>query len=266
LRVPNHPFKVLSKNKIKLIRSLDLKKNRLATGLFVAEGTKLVFDLIKSEIAISEVFCTNLIFSELISQKPVFKIELVDKEELSKISFLKTAPEIVAIFRIPKLVIDWNEVKDDLTLVLDTIQDPGNLGTIVRLADWYGIRNIICSEESADLYNPKVIQSTMGAFARVKVHYVVLPQFLDQAKELKIPIYGTFLEGEDLYKCDLTSNGLVIMGNEGNGISGETAAYISRKINIPSYPPGVVTSESLNVAIATSVVCSEFRRRIICKV
>jgi len=266
LPVPKHPCKVLSKNKIKLIRSLDIKKNRLATGLFVAEGTKLVYDLLKSEIEISEVFCTKLIFSELINYKHNFTIETVDKDELARISFLKTAPEIVAIFRIPEMVIDWNEIMEDLTLVLDTIQDPGNLGTIIRLADWYGIRNIVCSEDSADLYNPKVIQSTMGAFARVKVHYVALPGFLNHAKALKIPIYGTFLEGEDLYKCDLTDNGLVIMGNEGNGISDETATYISRRINIPSYPPGVVTSESLNVAIATSVVCSEFRRRIICKV
>lgn len=264
--VPNHRCKVLSKNKIKLIRSLDVKKNRLDTGLFVTEGAKLVFDLLKSEIEISEVFCTNLIFSELNNYKYNFTIEPVDKDELARISFLKTAPDIIAICRIPKMVIDWNELTDDLTLVLDTIQDPGNLGTIIRLADWYGIRNIVCSEESVDIYNPKVIQSTMGAFARVKVHYVALPGFLHQARELKIPVYGTFLEGEDLYKCDLTANGLIVMGNEGSGISDKTATYISRKINIPSYPPGVVTSESLNVAIATSVVCSEFRRRIICKV
>ena len=135
----------------------------------------------------------------------------------------------------------------------------------MRLADWFGIRNIICSEECADLYNPKVIQSTMGAFARVKVHYVALDNFLHRAKELNIPIYGTFMEGENLFKCDLTTNGLVVMGNEGNGITDKTATFVSRKISIPSYPPGISTSESLNVAIATSVVCSEFRRRIICK-
>ncbi|MCX6235992.1 MAG: RNA methyltransferase [Bacteroidia bacterium] len=256
---------MLSKNKIKLIRSLDLKKNRLATGLFVAEGKKLVFDLIKSEIEVSEVFCTKLVYSELINYKRGFIIGIVEKEELAKISFLKTTPEIVAVFKIPESVIDWNEIFGDLTLVLDAIQDPGNLGTIVRLADWFGIRNIICSEDCADLYNPKVIQSTMGAFARVKVHYVSLPGFLKQAKQLNIPIYGAFLEGENLYKCDLTFNGLIVMGNEGNGISDITTAYISRKIKIPSYPSGVVTSESLNVAIATSVICSEFRRRIICK-
>ncbi len=256
---------MLSKNKIKLIKSLDLKKNRSITGLFIAEGKKLVFDLLKSDIEASELFCTRQIASEITNYKYDLKVEIVDKNELARISFLKTTPEIVAVFKIPKSEIDWNEIKGDLTLVLDAIQDPGNLGTIVRLADWFGIRNVICSEECADLYNPKVVQSTMGAFARVKVHYVSLPEFMSQAKQSNIPIYGTFLEGENLYKCDLTPNGLVVMGNEGNGISENIASFISRKLNIPSYPTGVATSESLNVAIATSVICSEFRRRVICK-
>jgi len=256
---------VLSKNKIKLIRSLDLKKNRLSTGLFIAEGKKLVLDLLKSEIVVSELFCTRLIASELTSQNHDLQFEIVDKEDLARISFLKTTPDVIGIFRIPKSVIDLNEIKKDLTLVLDAIQDPGNLGTIVRLADWFGIRNIICSEDSADLYNPKVVQSTMGALSRVKVHYVVLPDFMRAAKQLDVPIYGTFMEGENLYNCDLTANGLVVMGNEGSGISENTALFISRRINIPSYPSGVVTSESLNVAMATSIICSEFRRRTICK-
>jgi RNA methyltransferase, TrmH family len=256
---------VLSKNKIKLIRSLDLKKNRLASGLFVAEGKKLIFDLLASEIAVSEIFCTNLISSELINYKNISKIDVVEKEELARISFLKTTPEIVAVFKIPESVIDWNEIKSDLTIVLDSIQDPGNLGTIVRLADWFGIRNIVCSEDCADLYNPKVIQSTMGGFARVKVHYLPINEFLQRANQLNIPIYGTFLEGENLYKCDLTAYGIIVMGNEGNGISDLTKTCISRKIHIPSFPTGAATSESLNVAIATSVICAEFRRRIICK-
>jgi len=257
--------KVLSKNKIKLIRSLDKKKNRLATGLFIAEGKKLVFDLLRSEITISEVFCTSLIASEIINYNSDLKIEIVDKEQLAQISFLKTTPEIVAVLVIPKFVIDWYEIKDDLSIVLDEIQDPGNLGTIVRLADWFGIRNIICSEACADLYNPKVIQSTMGAFARVKVHYIAIPEFLMRARALNIPIYGAYMEGENLYNCDFTPKGLIVMGNEGKGISDNAANYISRKISIPSYPAGALTSESLNVAIATAVICSEFRRRVICK-
>ena len=135
----------------------------------------------------------------------------------------------------------------------------------MRLADWFGIGNIVCSEDCADLFNPKVVQSTMGALARVKVHYVQLPEFMIKAKQLNIPIYGTFMEGENIYKCDLTTNGLVVMGNEGNGISDIISTCITRKISIPSYPTGAATSESLNVAMATSIICSEFRRRIICK-
>lgn len=261
----NRPNLLLSKNKIKLIHSLNLKKNRLATGLFVAEGKRLVVDLLHSEITIAELFCTSEIAKELENFNPAQQITIVNKEDISRITFLKTSPEIVAVCEIPESVIDWEEVKSDLTLVLDDIQDPGNLGTIVRLADWFGIRNIVCSEGCADLYNPKVIQSTMGAFARVKVHYVSVPGFLNEAKQCNIPVYGAYLEGENLYKSDLNPNAILVMGNEGNGISDLTGTYINKKVNIPSFPEGVVTSESLNVAIATSVICAEFRRRIICK-
>ena len=256
---------VLSKNKIKLISSLDQKKNRLSVGLFVAEGKKLVSDLLQSDFAVSEVFCTNNIALELSNFKLGQRINILDKEELSKISFLKTTPEIIALCEIPNPVVNWDEISHNLTLVLDEIQDPGNLGTIIRLADWFGIRNIICSENCADLYNPKVVQATMGAFTRVRIHYVSLTGFLEQATQLKIPVYGAFLEGENIYQCELTENGLLVMGNEGKGISDKVSELISRKINIPSYPDGVITSESLNVAVATSVICSEFRRRIICK-
>lgn len=256
---------MLSKNKIKLIRSLGLKKNRLANGLFVAEGEKLVFDLLRSGFIPNELYCTTLSSYKLISYKPDIRFGLVEKEDLSRISFLKTTPEIVAVFKVPQFEIDWDEIQCDLTIALDTIQDPGNLGTIVRLADWFGIRNIVCSKECADLYNPKAIQATMGAFAHVKVHYVHLPEFLGHARQLGLPIYGASMEGENLYKSDLTINGIVLMGNEGNGISDEICTYISRKINIPSFPTGTLTTESLNVAMATSVICSEFRRRVICK-
>jgi len=256
---------VLSKNKIKLIRSLDQKKNRLATGLFIAEGKKLVLDLLQSDFAVSEVYCTSKSAAEITSYKPDLNIEIADKEELTRISFLKTVPEIIALCRIPHSEICWDEICKNLTLVLDEIQDPGNLGTIVRLADWFGIKNVICSENCADIYNPKVVQATMGAFTRVKIHYVSLTGFLEKAKQLSIPVYGAFLEGENLYHCELTENGLIVMGNEGNGISEIIAKSISRKINIPSFPPGDLTSESLNVAVATSVICAEFRRRVICK-
>lgn len=256
---------MLSKNKIKQIQSLDQKKNRIATGLFVAEGKKLVFDLVHEAMIPEELFCLKELAPELEKFKTVNHINIVDIEEIKKISFLKTPPEIVAVFKIRKEEIEWDQLQKELILVLDAIQDPGNLGTIVRLADWFGIRDIICSETCADIYNPKSIQSTMGALARVKIHYAPLPQVLEKALSLKIPVYGTFLEGENIYKCDLTTNGMVVMGNEGKGISDLVSGFVSRKINIPSFPPGEATSESLNVAIATSIICSEFRRRVICK-
>jgi len=251
---------MLSKNKIRLIRSLSIKKNRSAEGLFVAEGRKLVFDLLGSHLSLREVFCTREIAADMVNIN-ANQITLLKKEELDRISFLKTTSEIIALFEIPETCLNWEEIIKDLCLVLDSVQDPGNLGTIVRLADWFGIKNIICSEDSADLYNPKTVQATMGAIARVNVQYLSLKDFLSEAVKLKIPVYGTFLEGENLFSTDLTSNGIVVMGNEGNGISSEIEGFISKKINIPSYPMMNNGSESLNVAAAASIVCAEFRRR-----
>jgi len=255
---------MLSKNKIKLIRSLGLKKNRSEKGLFVAEGRKLVFDLIKSQLSLREVFCTREISAKLVTVNAE-KITELKNVEMERISSLKSTPEIIGLFEIPKAGFSWEEIKKDLCIVLDSVQDPGNLGTIVRLADWFGIKNIICSEDCADLYNPKTVQATMGAIARVNVHYLLLKDFLSEVVKNKVPIYGTFLEGENLFSTDLTSNGIVVMGNEGSGISKEIEAFISKKINIPSYPLMNNGSESLNVAVAASIVCAEFRRRIICK-
>ncbi len=253
---------MLSKNKIKLIRSLDLKKSRRATGLFIAEGEKLVTDLIQSGIEISEVLCVESLAKDIKRYNSTLQVEIVTKNELERISFLKSPSDIVAICKIPEAVIDWAKIQKELTLVLDEIQDPGNLGTIVRVADWFGIRTIICSENCADLYNPKVVQSTMGALSRVKVSYLPLIEFLTLAKQQNIPIYGAYLEGENLYNCKLTENGLLVVGNEGNGISETIAPFISKKLNIPSYPIGVATSESLNVASATSIIVAEFRSRV----
>ena len=138
-------------------------------------------------------------------------------------------------------------------------QDPGNLGTIVRLADWFGIRHIVCSPDTADLYNPKVVQATMGALARVKVYYTSLPDFLSQVDSSVV--YGTFLDGEDIYHTSLTKSGVIVMGNEGNGISAKLEPYIGKRLYIPNYPVGQPTSESLNVAVAAAITCAEFRRR-----
>ena len=253
---------MLSKNKIKWIRSLEHKKFRNETRCFLAEGNKLVADMLPAfecEFLLSE-------SSWLATQGDIrAKEHLVAEEgEIERASLLRNPQQALAVFRQPDYVLDTEALKTKLSLVLDGIQDPGNLGTIIRLADWFGIENIICSPDTVDTYNPKTVQATMGALARVRTHHLDLTDFL-QAMEISdrasFPVYGTFLEGENLYTKSLTSTGLIVMGNEGNGIRPEIESFISHKIHIPSYPLQSATSESLNVAVATAIVCSEFRRQ-----
>ena len=149
----------------------------------------------------------------------------------------------------------------ELMLALDGVQDPGNLGTICRIADWFGIENIICSQDTADIFNPKAIQATMGAISRVHVHYTDLQKYLRNASDADIPVYGTFLDGDNIYEHRLSPHGIIVMGNEGKGISAGIAQNISRRLLIPNYPPERITTESLNVAVATAITCAEFRRR-----
>lgn len=249
---------MLSKSKIKLITSLAHKKYRDETGLFVAEGVKLTSDL-------APVFeCEILIYTasrekEANAIKANEKI-LADDASLQKISTQKSPQGMLAIYRKkPVGEIAKEVLAGELSLALDDIQDPGNLGTIIRIADWFGIKNIFCSESTADAYGHKTVQATMGALARVNIHYVHLPDFLSAMKN--IPVYGTFLNGSDLYTSELSSHGLIVMGNEGNGISPEVAELVTHKLMIPSYPKDAPTSESLNVGVATAIVCGEFRRR-----
>ena len=182
----------------------------------------------------------------------------VSESQLAQASFLQNPQQVLAVFYQANREIDIDP-STELLLALDGIQDPGNLGTIIRLADWYGIRHILCSYDTVDVYNPKVVQATMGALARVNIHYSDLVEFLVEHKD--IPVYGTLLDGNDMYKQHLTPNGIIIMGNEGNGIKSEIQQMITNKLYIPNYPPDSLTSESLNVAIATAIVCAEFRRR-----
>lgn len=247
----------LSKNRIKYIHSLELKKKRKEEQVFVAEGPKLIEDIMGTFP------CRILIATgDWLKQHPGMQaaetIE-VTYDELSKVSLLKHPQQVLGVFEQPIHTTDHNVVADSLCLALDDIQDPGNLGTIIRLADWFGIEHIFCSLNTADVYNPKTIQATMGAIARVKIHYVDLPQFIRTIEGC--PVYGTFLDGENIYDQPLTSCGLIVMGNEGNGISGDIADLINRRLYIPNYPDERETSESLNVAIATAIVCSEFRRQ-----
>lgn len=248
---------MLSKNKLKYIRSLRDKKYRNEHGTFIAEGNKMITELLstlKCQLLIATPQFTNNIAPENIEE-----IIEVSDSRLAQASLLKTPQQALAVFYQPQAD-DHIELNGQLVLALDDIQDPGNMGTIVRLADWYGIRHIFCSHSTADIYNPKVVQATMGAIARVQVHYVDLVSFLRQHAD--IPVYGTLLDGKNIYEQDITPHGIVVMGNEGNGIRPEIEQLISKKLFIPNYPLGTQTSESLNVAIATAIVCAEFRRRI----
>lgn len=247
----------LSKNKIKFIKSLAIKKYRDEANCFLAEGNKLVADILPY-------FACELLLvqnSWLATQGDIKAKELlvVSDEDLKKASLLKNPQQVLGIFKKPEYQLNKNELKDKLSLVLDDIQDPGNLGTIIRLADWFGIEHVICSPETVDVYNPKTIQATMGAMARIKVHYTNLLPFIKDMEG--VPVYGTLLNGENIYNQELSNHGLIVMGNEGNGISKEIEELISDKLYIPNYPQERKTSESLNVAIATAIICAEFRRR-----
>lgn len=247
----------LSKNKIKYIKSLGNKKHRTEYNTFVAEGTKLVFDLMQT--------CRCQLIAAtptLLSAHPDIEAEeiiMVQEDELKKATFLKTAPQVIAVFHQPPATSSDHNFGQHLNLVLDGVQDPGNMGAIVRIADWFGFEHIICSPDTVDIFNPKTVQATMGAIARVKVIYTELVDFLQQHSHL--PIYGTFLEGEDIYSSSLSRNGFIVMGSEGQGIGEKTKKMINKKLFIPNFPEGRTTSESLNVAAATAITCAEFRRR-----
>ncbi len=264
----------ISKAQIKLVRSLQQKKFRDELGLFVAEGEKCVSELTKAfEIQL------KIKNYELISREADDDVLSATSTEIEQMSGLRTPQGVVGVFK-KRPIGDWKLEIGDLILALDGIQDPGNMGTIIRTCDWFGVHDIVCSRDTADCYNPKVVQATMGALARVRIHYVDLPEWL---KELKIKneelkIFGTLLEGKDMYEVlkangeGLKANGIIVMGNEGNGISQEVRKLITHPIRIPSYPkngasehsgkneeaPEVI--ESLNVSIATAIVLAEFRR------
>lgn len=248
---------MISKATIKKIHALDMRKFRRNERLFVAEGPKLVDELCAT---MKPVYIAAL--PEWISENAKIvsgtEYDIVTPDELQRASLQKNPQQVIALFPIPEHRFCTEQLKDELVLMLDGVQDPGNLGTIARIADWFGIRNIICSTETADIYNPKAVQATMGALARVKFHYTDLIQLLSQYDG---PVYGTFLDGENIYGQELSENGIIVMGNEGKGISQGVGEMINRRLYIPNYPAGTQTTESLNVAIATSIVCAEFRRR-----
>ena len=248
---------MLSKNKIKYIHSLELKKNRIAERAFVAEGNKLVADMLPF-------FSCKLLVAKpfwMATQGDISAEELLvaEEEDIRKASFQKNPQDVLAVFAMPDWQIETASPQQDLVLALDGIQDPGNLGTIIRTCDWFGVHDIVCSKDTADCYNPKVVQATMGALCRVRIHYVDLKEWL-AAQEC--PIIGTLLEGGNMYESPLPKTGIIVMGNEGNGISQEVRKLITHPVRIPSYPKEKASDviESLNVAIATAIVLAEFRR------
>lgn len=246
---------MLSKAKIKYIRSLEQKKNRQQERVFVAEGPKVVGDLLK--VASARLIVHTAAWKDC-GSTCTERIE-VTEEELRKISFLQHPQEVLAIFPIFDKTTS-SIPNTGLAIALDGIQDPGNLGTIIRIADWFGISQIYCSKDTVDVYSPKVIQATMGSIARVQVSYMDLERLIDSCPD-GYPVYGTLLDGNNIYEEPLSGKGLIVMGNEGNGISSVIRKRINHRLLIPNYPEGRKTADSLNVAIATAIVCNEFRRR-----
>ena len=237
---------MISKNEIKEIKALGQKKFRDERRLFVVEGEKLVAEALQSGF-------------DVVAH---YRVEDIGQEAMAHISQLTHPSPALAIVRQPDPV-PASIQPDELVLALDGIRDPGNLGTILRIADWFGIHTILASEDTVEVYNPKVVQATMGAIFRVKVSYVDLADFLRCPVKpgMMGDVYGTFLDGDNIYQTPLTKGGIIVMGSEANGISSEVASTVTRRLYIPPFPPDAHTSESLNVAVATAITVAEFRRR-----
>jgi TrmH family RNA methyltransferase len=251
---------MLSKSQLKDLGRYALKKRRDEEGVFVAEGGKLIEELSRTYT------CKLLVGTEKLGNQPSIPCEKflrATQDELDRITLQKTARDSFAVFKRPDTPCDnILERRNGLTLALDSVQDPGNLGTIIRICDWFGIEQVWCSVGCADIWNPKVVQSTMGALARVHISTgVCLVNALKEAHKMGLKIYGTLLDGENIYKKNLTENAIIVMGSEGNGLSKEVRRYVNEQLLIPSWPPDRPTSESLNVAVATALVLGEFRRR-----
>lgn len=240
----------------KSVARLDTVKFRRQDGVFKAEGTKCVLDTLGA-FNVRLLAATEEWLASHNVAVPEDKIAVATRRDLEAMSHLSTAPDVICVYEIPQREFDYGRLGKELMLCLDGVQDPGNLGTIIRSADWFGIRRIVCSKDTVDVWSPKVVMATMGALSRVEVYYCELSEVLEHAPV----VYGTFLEGENLYTSELDNNGLIVLGNEGRGISEDVSGWVSRKLTIPSFPAGEATSESLNVAMATSIVVAEFRRR-----
>lgn len=236
---------MITKNQIKFIKSLSLKKNRQKEQLFIAEGEKIVAELLNSNFEFHEIFATN----EWILKNTDVRAIKVNNSELDRISNLKSANNVLAIVKIKQ---DNLSITDGLTLVLDDINDPGNLGTIIRMCDWFGVKQLVCSKSTVDCFNPKVVQSAMGSLFRVSIIYTDLEEYITK---VDTPIYGAFMDGENVRNVKVPESVHLIMGNEANGISEEIDNLITDKVAIKNIGN---SAESLNVAVATSILLHEF--------
>lgn len=238
---------MISKNQIKLITSLKQKKYRLEHQLFVVEGVKTIKELLESDLILHTLYTTETFNIDAINEV------LISALDLKRISFLTTPNTALAVFRIPEFKAIDNS---GLIVALDDIRDPGNLGTIIRLCDWFGVKELLCSKATVDCFNPKVIQATMGSITRVNINYVDLVAFIEKTK---LPVFGAFMDGKNIYKTVLPKEGVLVMGNEANGVSKTIENLVNHKISIPRFGT-LQATESLNVATATAVLLSEFRR------
>ena len=238
-------IKVISKNQIKNITRLQQKKYRQQEGLFIAEGVKVINEFLNSAFKLVDFFTTK-----------TFNVEnetLITEAELKKISALKTPNTALAVFKIPKLSLIESK---GLIVALDALRDPGNLGTIIRLCDWFGVKQLLCSKETVDCFNPKVVQATMGSLTRVNVFYIDLNHYLEETKQT---VFGAFMDGENVYASNLPTEGILVLGNEANGISQSIEKHVNQRISIPRFGD-LQATESLNVATAGAILLSEFRR------
>ena len=241
---------MVSKNQLKLITGLQQKKYRQANRLFIAEGVKVIQELLQSEFELEHLYLREPLFDDVASEKKTF----VTESELSKMSALATANNCLAVFKIPE---EKPVQNSGLIVALDDIRDPGNLGTILRLCDWFGVTQLVCSQQTVDIYNPKVVQATMGSISRVNTNYVNLEEFIEAAS---LPVFGTFMDGKNIYSETLPADGIIVLGNEANGISPAVEKLLQNRVTIPRFGK-MQQTESLNVAMAAAIVLSEFRRR-----
>jgi TrmH family RNA methyltransferase len=258
-------FFMLSQSQVKLISSLKVKKYREESGQFIAEGHKLVMDLVNSKFTLAGIYASagwivaNL---PLVREKNIPVFETLPRE-MDRISALSTPSQVLAVVKTPvQHISPLAEAGEGFWLALDDIRDPGNLGTIIRIADWFGIGTVLCSESCVDTYNPKVVQATMGSIARVQVLLCNLAEVLTTLTGSDIPVYGAVLDGNSVFSENITGNGIILIGNESRGISTELEPFITKRISIPSYGnPISGKAESLNASVATAIICAEFRRK-----